>query len=86
MMNIIDAVKNFDGQRNRCRNLYLAFGIGAVAILALMGLTGIKFAFIIIPLILIVLGYFVYAKKFKLDEEYYALIVAELKERGDVSE
>lgn len=54
MMNIIDAVKSFDGQRNRCRNLYLAFGIGAVAILALMGLTGIKFAFIIIPLILIV--------------------------------
>ena len=39
-----------------------------------------------IPLILIVLGYFVYAKKFKLDEEYYAQIVAELKERGDVSE
>ena len=54
MMNIIDAVKNFDGQRNRCRNLYLAFGIGAVAVLALMGLTEIKFAFIVIPLILVV--------------------------------
>ncbi|MBO4378767.1 MAG: hypothetical protein J5889_07385 [Clostridia bacterium] len=60
MMNIIDAVKDFDGQRNRCRNLYLAFGIGAVAILALMGLTEIKFAFIVIPLILIV--YYVIVK------------------------
>ncbi len=45
-----------------------------------------KNSMLVIPLILIVLGYFVYAKKFKLDEEYYAQIVAELKERGDVSE
>ena len=60
MMNIIDAVKYFDGQRNRCRNLYLAFGIGAVAILALMGLTEIKFAFVVIPLILI--AYYVIIK------------------------
>ena len=45
-----------------------------------------KNSMFLIPLALIVLSYFIYTKKFVLDEKKYAEIVAELKERGDVKE
>ncbi|MBR5754895.1 MAG: MFS transporter [Erysipelotrichaceae bacterium] len=43
-----------------------------------------KNAMLVLPLILIVIGYFVYVKKYTLDEEKYRQIVDELKERGDI--
>jgi melibiose permease/lactose/raffinose/galactose permease len=39
----------------------------------------------ILPLIFIAAGYFVYIKKFKIDEKYYAEILAELEQRGDIA-
>ena len=43
-----------------------------------------KNAMLVLPLILIVIGYFVYVKKYTLDEEKYRKVVEELKERGDI--
>ena len=48
------------------------------------GKTIFKISMLIIPLILIVIGYFVYANKFSLDEKRHKEIVAELKARGDI--
>ena len=45
-----------------------------------------KNSMLIIPLILIAIGYFIYTRKFELDEERYAQIVEELKQRGDIKE
>lgn len=45
-----------------------------------------KNSMLVVPLILIVLGYFVYVKKFTLNEERFAQIVQELKDRGDITE
>ncbi|MBQ2659159.1 MAG: MFS transporter [Erysipelotrichaceae bacterium] len=45
-----------------------------------------KNSMLVVPLILIVLGYFVYAKKFTLNEERFAQIVKDLKDRGDITE
>ena len=45
-----------------------------------------KNSMLIIPLILIALGYFIYTKKFELDEERYTQIVQDLKDRGDIKE
>jgi melibiose permease/lactose/raffinose/galactose permease len=44
----------------------------------------VKTAMLILPLIAILLGYIVYMKKFKIDEEFYQIILAELKSRGDI--
>lgn len=43
-----------------------------------------KTSMLILPLILIAIGYLVYVRKFELDEERYKKIVNELKERGDI--
>jgi len=43
-----------------------------------------KNSMLIIPLILIAIGYYIYIKKYELNEERYAQIVKELKERGDI--
>ncbi len=45
-----------------------------------------KNSMLVLPLILIVLGYFVYTKKYTLNEERFAQIVQELKDRGDITE
>ncbi len=50
------------------------------------GLLILKIAMLILPLICIIAGYFVYRSKYKIDGEYYAEIVKELKERGDIRE
>ena len=48
------------------------------------GLLIMKIAMMVIPLIAIALGYFVYLKKYDIDEESYGKIVADLKKRGDI--
>ena len=45
-----------------------------------------KNSMLILPLILIALGYLVYSKKYTLNEERFAQIVQELKDRGDIAE
>lgn len=48
------------------------------------GITTMKLSMMIIPLIVIVISYIVYMRKFKIDEERYAEILNSLKERGDI--
>ena len=43
-----------------------------------------KFAMMVFPLIAIVVGYFVYLKKYKIDAALYSRIITELTERGDL--
>lgn len=43
-----------------------------------------KNSMLVVPLILIVLGFYIYSKKFTLDEEKFAQIVSDLKQRGDI--
>ncbi|MCL2486481.1 MAG: glycoside-pentoside-hexuronide (GPH):cation symporter [Oscillospiraceae bacterium] len=49
------------------------------------GITTMKLSMLILPLVVILLGYIVYLAKFKVDEQRYAEILDELKERGDIS-
>jgi len=44
----------------------------------------VKFAMVILPVILIAVGYIIYMKKYKIDEEFYKKIVQDLKDRGDL--
>jgi melibiose permease/lactose/raffinose/galactose permease len=48
------------------------------------GLLIIKIAMLIVPPILIIVGYLIYRAKYRIDEAMYASIVTELKERGQV--
>lgn len=48
------------------------------------GQTMLKGAMFIVPLIVIVIGYIIYLKKFKLDEKRYTEIIAELEEKGEL--
>jgi melibiose permease/lactose/raffinose/galactose permease len=50
------------------------------------GITVMKLSMLIFPLIAIVVGYIVYMKKFAIDEKRYASILADLKDRGDISD
>ncbi|NLW89821.1 MAG: sugar transporter [Clostridiaceae bacterium] len=50
------------------------------------GLFMMKSAMLIIPLILIVIGFIVYKLYFKIDKEFYDKIITDLKERGDIAE
>lgn len=50
------------------------------------GLLMLKFSMLIIPLICIASGYFVYRFKYKIDKAFYDKIVADLTERGDIRE
>ena len=45
----------------------------------------IKLSMFVLPLICIVAGYIIYMKKYKISEEYYAKILADLQEREKVS-
>ena len=44
----------------------------------------IKCAMLVIPLILIGIGYVIYRKKFKISEEFYAKMISDLEERGEM--
>jgi len=48
------------------------------------GLLTIKIFMLVLPPILIVIGYLVYRAKYRIDEALYAQMVAELKERGQL--
>ena len=48
------------------------------------GLLIIKIAMLILPPILIVVGYLIYRAKYRIDEEMYATLVSDLKERGQL--
>lgn len=48
------------------------------------GLLMLKLSMLILPLISIVVGFFVYRKYFRIDGEFYDNIVSELKARGDI--
>ncbi len=50
------------------------------------GLLLMKSAMLILPVILIVLGFVVYLLKYKIDEKKFSMIVEDLKTRGDVNE
>jgi len=50
------------------------------------GITIMKTAMLLFPLAAIVIGYFINMAKFKINEEKYAQIIADLKERGDIAE
>lgn len=50
------------------------------------GLLVMKAAMLVMPLILIVIGYIVYKTKFKIDAAMFEKIVKELKERGDLGD
>ncbi|MFA7204886.1 MAG: glycoside-pentoside-hexuronide (GPH):cation symporter [Saccharofermentanales bacterium] len=50
------------------------------------GLLIMKFSMLVIPLILIVIGFIVYLRKYKIDKTMYDKMIAELKERGDLGE
>ncbi len=49
------------------------------------GILIMKSAMMLFPLIAIVVGYFVYLKKYKIDAAFHAKIVEDLKKRGDIS-
>ncbi|AHC15075.1 glycoside-pentoside-hexuronide (GPH):cation symporter [Salinispira pacifica] len=49
------------------------------------GLMMMKVAMMVLPLILIVAGYIIYLKKYKISEEYYAEIINDLEQRGDLN-
>ncbi len=48
------------------------------------GLLIIKIAMLILPPILIIVGYLIYRAKYRIDEAMYATLVADLKERGQL--
>jgi melibiose permease/lactose/raffinose/galactose permease len=48
------------------------------------GIILMKTAMLIMPLVVIVLGYFIYLAKHNLDEAAYTKLLADLRERGDI--
>lgn len=44
----------------------------------------VKLAMLVVPLLFILAGYFIYRAKYKIDEKRYSDIVADLKTRGDI--
>ena len=48
------------------------------------GLLIMKIAMMVLPLAAIAMGYFVYLRKYRIDEKFYRQIVTHLKERGDI--
>lgn len=46
----------------------------------------VKIAMIVIPLVFIAVGYFIYSKKFKINEKFYSEIIHDLKDRGELIE
>lgn len=48
------------------------------------GLLIMKIAMMALPLAAIAMGYFVYLRKYRIDEKFYEQIVTHLKERGDI--
>lgn len=49
------------------------------------GITGMKLVMLIFPLLMVVTGYLIYRKRFRIDKELYESIVSELSARGDLA-
>lgn len=49
------------------------------------GLLMMRLAMLVLPLVLIVAGYLIYRSKYRIDEEFYARILADLAARGQLS-
>jgi melibiose permease/lactose/raffinose/galactose permease len=49
------------------------------------GLLMMRMAMLVLPLILIVAGYLIYRAKYRIDEQFYARIIADLAERGQLT-
>ena len=49
------------------------------------GLLLMRMAMLVLPLILIVVGYLIYRTKYRIDETFYAQIVGDLRERGQLT-
>ena len=49
------------------------------------GLLLMRLAMLVLPLILIVAGYLIYRAKYRIDEVFYARIIADLTERGQLT-
>jgi melibiose permease/lactose/raffinose/galactose permease len=43
-----------------------------------------RMAMLVLPLILIVVGYLIYRAKYRIDDAFYAQIVSDLRERGQL--
>jgi len=50
------------------------------------GIITMKIAMFVIPLIMILVGYWIYIKKFKISEEFYQSMLKDLKDRGQMKE
>jgi len=50
------------------------------------GIVTLKISMLLLPLVVIVAGYIVYMRKFRIDEERYAQILSDLQKRGDLGE
>jgi len=48
------------------------------------GITKMKLIMLVFPLIMTVIGYILYRWKYKIDETFYATIMADLKDRGQL--
>ena len=48
------------------------------------GIVTIKIAMLLIPVLCILIGFWIYLKKFRIDEKFYSEIISDLKERGDI--
>lgn len=46
----------------------------------------LKMSMLAIPLVMIIVGYFIYRAKYRIDEKMYAQMVDDLKARGDIKE
>ncbi|MFZ2165174.1 MAG: glycoside-pentoside-hexuronide (GPH):cation symporter [Propionibacteriaceae bacterium] len=49
------------------------------------GLLGMKMMMLVFPLVLIVAGYLIYLWRYRIDETFYAQLVADLRERGQLT-
>lgn len=49
------------------------------------GLLAMKLVMLVLPLVLIVVGYLIYRAKYRIDEEFHARIIADLKQRGELT-
>jgi len=50
------------------------------------GITTMKTAMLLLPLVAIIIGYFINMAKFKIDEKKYAEIISDLRARGDIAD
>jgi melibiose permease/lactose/raffinose/galactose permease len=56
----------------------------SVAEVTTAGVLTLKTSMLILPLVIIAVGYFIYLTKYKIDEKMYAKMIGDLKERGDI--